>query len=238
MAEEDSQAAPQDSGEALASSPGISELLVREMSHRVLNAFQMMASMLRLQARTVNHPESRDAFEAAIARVHALGLVHRQLYAMSTQTGPISLATYVENLCADLRHALIDGLTRQDLTSHIDPDIRCASDRAITVGIIITELVTNARKYAHRPDQAGRIMISAQPRNAAFELAVEDDGAGLPPGFDPGQSTGLGMTIVRAQVLQLGSELKIATGPWGSRFSLLVMNDAPPLQPAGMRLHG
>jgi two-component system, sensor histidine kinase PdtaS len=104
-----------------------------------------------------------------------------------------------------------------------------AADRAILIGLIINELVSNAGKYAY-PDRAGGsiwVRVSLQADKGAISISVRDEGVGLPPGFDPAASKRLGTRLVNALSKQLGGELTRPPDPIGSNFTLRI-----PLRPA------
>ena len=209
-------------------------LLFRELSHRVVNGFQMMASLLLSQRRGLADEAARRALELAAERVRAMALVHRRLYGGETGLGTQQAACYLRSLCDDLREAFITGITRQTLTLEAD-ELAIPTDMAVTIGMMVAELVTNAAKHAHGPDQPGRIEVRFErlPQRRC-RLSVGDDGAGLPVGFDPERSRGLGMTVAHLQARQLGGELRIDGTPPGVRF--VATFPEPPAKPPS-RLH-
>ncbi|KQP77798.1 MULTISPECIES: histidine kinase dimerization/phosphoacceptor domain -containing protein [unclassified Methylobacterium] len=192
------------------------ELLSREMSHRVKNSLAVVAGFLGLQARGSDNADVKNALADARTRVEAVAQVHDQLWRQPSLEA-IDVAGFLEALCAKLqesapRHRLVCRAAR----------VNIPADLAIPLGLFVNELVTNAIKYAY-PDGEGEIRVEARPDAAGtLILAVEDDGAGLPEGFDPAaaRSASLGMRIVNSLARQLGGTLAVAPDVQGAHFSL------------------
>jgi two-component sensor histidine kinase len=144
--------------------------------------------------------------------------VHDQLWRQPSLEA-IDVAGFLEALCAKLqesapRHRLVCRAARMNIPA----------DLAIPLGLFVNELVTNAIKYAYA-DGEGEIRVEARPDDAGgLILAVEDDGAGLPDGFDPtaARSASLGMRIINSLARQLGGALAVAPDVQGAHFSLRV----------------
>lgn len=190
-------------------------LLLREMNHRVGNSLQIIVSLLNVQAGATEDARVKEALDAARNRVSAVAQVHRRLYT-SDQIATVALDQYLGTLLDDLQvsarslpgrgaaHGVVLSFDADPI--HIDPD------RAVAVGIIATELVINAMKYAY-PGGDGPVRVRLARQGDFVEFAVEDDGAGV-AGARPDaaesvttlQSTGLGTRIVRAMSSKLGTE--------------------------------
>lgn len=173
-------------------------ILLRELAHRTKNDLTIVQSLLTLQAR--NDPAVAPALQAAAARIHVIARAQSRLeFSDEGEDGGVALRPYLGGLCQDLADLF------QDVRS-IDVQLSCDeltldSSKAIAVGLIVNELVTNAFKYAFPQDRGGvvRVTVSAAPEGAVH-LAVEDDGVGCPPDA-PG---GLGTRLVRLLVAQHG----------------------------------
>ena len=200
---------------ALAAALDQQKLLLRELSHRVANGFQLMSAMLLLQRRTVKEQAAAEALAAAAERVHAMALIHRRLY-LDQGGGTQNVTTYLSGLCADLRRAFARSGVSLECEGACDAVI--PTDKLVPLGLIATELVINALKHAHGPGQTGRIVLRWEEVAQGYRLTVADDGAGLPDGFDPQRTPGLGMLVIRAQVEQLRGTLVIDRTPPGVRF--------------------
>ena len=190
------------------------ELLAREMSHRVKNGLSVVRGVLALQARASTNEEVRRALGDAQARVDAIAKVHDQLW-RQPEIGMVDLGDFVGSLCEGLR----ENAPSCTITCQVD-EVTIEADRAIPIGLFLTELVTNAVKYAY-PEAGGEIRIEGiATGSGAILLRVADDGIGLPPGFDPAAATSssLGMRIVRNLARQLGSELRVVPTARGATF--------------------
>lgn len=190
------------------------ELLAREMSHRVKNGLSVVRSMLSLQSKAAVDEKVRHALLDAQSRIDAVAQVHDQLW-RQPELGFIDLAEFVGALCASLR----GNLGGHTLVTRV-PSIQLEADRAIPLGLLITELVTNAGKYAY-PSSEGLISVVIEPMRGRFLLKVSDDGVGLPADFEVEASSraSLGMRMIRSLAMQLGAEVELLRGGPGAVFS-------------------
>ena len=189
-------------------------LLTREMSHRVKNSLTSVVGLLRVQARTAQSQDVKNALEDASLRVSTIAEVHDHLW-RSSHVGYVELADFMTELCKKLR----GNTGGHTLHCHSDPMLLSA-DHAIPLGLLINELVTNAVKYAY-PEGSGEIEVSAREIHGHLHVEVSDHGAGLPEGFDIDQPRGsLGFKVVSGMVRQLQGHLTIASDRKGTRFLL------------------
>jgi len=189
------------------------EVLLREVSHRVSNSLQLIASLLQFQARGAT-PDINEALMEAHGRVLAVAKVHRSLYT-SPSVQSVSLHRYIEALAEDIESAAGDDDGGDSFALVADP-IEIEPDRAVAVGVMLTELVLNARKHAY-PDSNGpiRVKLQAMGPNRSV-LSIEDDGVGFTNGQAPNGS-GLGSIIIKAMAQKLGAELRYDTSHKGTR---------------------
>lgn len=186
-------------------------LLLREMNHRVGNSLQIIVSLLNVQASATGDGQVKEALNAARNRVSAVAQVHRRLYT-SDQIATVALDQYINSLLDDLQISAQREHGGIRLSVDADP-IHIDPDRAVAVGIIATELVINAMKYAY-PGGEGPVRVALKRRGERVDFTVEDDGAGLaPPAAGEAQDwpkaeggSGLGTRIVRAMATKLGAE--------------------------------
>jgi two-component sensor histidine kinase len=179
---------------------GQRDLLLREVYHRVKNNLQIVDGIVMMQARTLKDDDARQALKALRSRIYALGLVHHQLMT-SKDLETFDLQPFLEELT---RNILDGGGARQvDLELQIEP-MRTGLDFAIPLGLLVTELVTNALKHAFS-DGVGRIRIVLKRRpDGRFDLTVADNGTGRP---EVGGVQGLGSVIIAGLVSQLDGEI-------------------------------
>jgi two-component system, sensor histidine kinase PdtaS len=170
------------------------DMLMQEVHHRVKNSLQLVLGMLSLQARTTKHPETKEALLEAANRIMTIADVHQHLY-QGNSTAHVNVRQYL----TDLAHHLCSSLITADCGRHIivkANDMIWPSEKVTTLGLIVTELVTNAVKYAK-----GDIHLSltlADDGNGM--LVVEDEGNGFPEGFELGQGSGLGSKLVTSLI--------------------------------------
>ena len=191
-------------------------MLTQEFEHRLINGLQLIVSLLSLQSRTATTPEAADQLTIAARRVAALGRVHRRLHLLDHQDH-VEFKEYLQHLCEDLSGLLFqEGSGYAIVVEGAKAEI--PTTMAIPLGFIVNELITNSAKYAE-----GHITVRIEATSPTDRsLSVMDDGPGLPAGFKPADSKGLGMKIVLSLVQQIGGELHILPGDngRGTRFTV------------------
>lgn len=198
------------------------KLLHHEIVHRVANNFQLISSVLRLQASRAGKDDA-GIIMAAARRIQAMGLIHRELYLNQSEIGATELGTYLKALCQHIAAAFISAENSRYLTFEATDELNIPSERAIKIGIVVTELVTNAFKYAYGSDEIGAVNVSIKlPDPGHVAVSVRDEGKGLPHDFDIENSSGLGMMIASSQARQLGTTLRVVPRNKGVEFQLIV----------------
>ncbi len=194
-------------------------LLLREVNHRVANSLQLIGSLIELQARRVRDPEARGVLRRAVERVEAVSLVHRRLYT-SADVEQVRMDQYLDGLIQELRSAVAAEEAGPTIRLRADPvDIK--TDRAVAIGLVVNELVTNALKYAYPNGQPGDIRVDvSRTEQAGFALVVEDDGVGYPDADAAPQGSGLGNVIVAAMAKNVSGTLALDRSHKGTRFVL------------------
>ena len=171
-------------------------LLLEEMSHRVKNKFAMVSSIITLQARR-SSPDVKQALEDIASRVNIIATVHNYLQ-LSRHEGLIDMSEYLPGLCESLDDALLGpravSLHATAIPAELPPD------KALTIGLIVNELVTNAIKYAFEEGQPGHVRVDFKRNQERFVLTVGDNGRG----YAPTSEAGLGTRLVKTFAAQLG----------------------------------
>ena len=191
------------------------EALLREVNHRVSNSLQLVSAFVHLQSTLMKDSAARQALTETEQRIQAIGQVHRRLYS-SGDVEFVAMDDYLAALVVELEQTWSTPGSPRPLRLVADP-IRLKTDRAVSLGVIVNELVSNACKYAYPPEQAGEVRISlALSGDRRFRLCVEDDGAGLPADGTI-KGTGLGTKLIRSMVRSLSAELEFDAGHRGVR---------------------
>lgn len=203
------------------------EVLLGEVHHRVRNNLQLVISLLALEATKVTDPTMHQAFDDALARIHAIGLIHQQLYERG-DFARMDFADYVRKLCLALHGALAPANIR--FIFELTP-LLCKAEPAMPMAMVLVELVMNAIKHAFPHGRAGTITIrlSAPAAMEGAVLEVEDDGIGAP---EP-MHEGTGLTISRMLTRQLDGTLSRKPCDRGTRMRLAVraVSERPPCAP-------
>lgn len=190
------------------------EMLLKEIHHRVKNNMQVMVSLLSLQSNLIEDPQALAVFQDSKERIYAMSLVHEKLY-QSADLARVNFSDYLNELILRLMEIF---LISSDVSVEVEADdVGLGIDTAIPCGLIVNELVSNALKYAYPKGTAGKVMVNfhrvASTENdstvQSYQLVVEDFGVGLPPEFDPLNSSTLGLQLVKVLTGQLRGTLMI-----------------------------
>jgi PAS domain S-box-containing protein len=192
------------------------EILLKEIHHRVKNNLQIISSLLDLQADSIDDDHVRELFKVSQNRIRTMALVHGTLYG-TDNISMIDCSDYVRSLVDYLSSIFLRNSSNIAITVSID-DIQLNIDRAVPVGIILNELITNSMKYAFPGSQPGSIRISMErTTDDHIILDIADDGVGIPAEIDPEHSLTLGLQLVYMLVHQIKGSVKIDRTD-GTRF--------------------
>ena len=195
------------------------QVLLQEMQHRVANSLQIIASILMLKARLVTSEETRHHLEDAHQRVMSVAAVQSHLHTLGG-VDQIEVGPYLETLCASLAASMIGEDQSIELKVTADGG-RISSDKAVSIGLIVTELVINAVKYAFPANPTGGLVqVIYESQGPDWTLTVADNGVGKNIVADPEAPGGLGTIIVKALVQQLDAHMKIASSDSGMSVSI------------------
>lgn len=185
------------------------DLLLREVHHRVKNNLQIVSSLLRLQAENISDERVSAAVHDSQNRIRALALVHEQLY-RSESLAHIDIGEYLQNIATSVWRSLSMRGSSLRLVSEIGQSISINIDQAISLGLIVTELVSNCVKHAFPEGMQGGIIKLRVVRDAdALQVEVADNGTGMPA--QAASSGSLGMQLVHGLCRQLGATLDIVS---------------------------
>jgi two-component sensor histidine kinase len=193
------------------------QFLLKEMNHRVKNSLAIVASLLNLQARDIGNSELTGYMNEAANRIAAIGKAH-DLLSSRSHIERMDIGQYIKAICRDLD----DSVAHCDVVTDTADGIIVPTDQAISIALIVNELITNAAKYAYEKETGGKIWIKvARADNDSLSISVRDEGAGLPPGFDIHKAKGLGMRIITAFAKKVNATLLVHSLEPGTEFVLL-----------------
>ena len=187
-------------------------VLTREMSHRVKNSLASVVGLLHVQSRNAQSEDVKNALQDAASRITTIAQVHDHLW-RSSKVGYVDIADFVGELCRKLQETVLHT-------------VRCnfghqmiMADKAIPLGLLINELVTNSAKHAY-PEGSGEIEVFGERRGADLHVKVSDRGIGLPKDFDIDQPrASLGFKVIKSLLAQLNGRIEVA---WKSSEGLTV----------------
>jgi two-component sensor histidine kinase len=195
------------------------EILLEEMQHRIVNSLQIIASILMLKARAVTSEETRQHLRDAHRRVMSVAAVQQHLHS-SGRTEMIEIGPYLSKLSASLAESMIGEIRPAKLEVIADKGTLDSAD-AVSLGLIVTELVINALKYAFPdPDKVGVVTIRFEVNNADWKLTVSDNGVGRGDDVSPPAKGGLGTSLVAALAHQLDAKVTTVSNATGVSVSI------------------
>ncbi|HEY1607113.1 MAG TPA: sensor histidine kinase [Allosphingosinicella sp.] len=189
---------------------------LREMDHRTRNNFQIVMSLLQLQAGRSSNEEARAALGEAVERLKAVSSVYESLTLSSHGLGTIRLQDQLKKICDRVREGLLPE--RVALETELD-SILVPHETGACIGIVVNELVTNACKHAFQ-ERDGCIIVSARRDGEQALIAVIDDGCGIPDGAPARR--GLGTRLVEAFVHRLGGRIELKSSAAGTTHTIIV----------------
>jgi PAS domain S-box-containing protein len=193
-------------------------MLLQELAHRIKNSLQLIASMVRMEARSHKSGEGKAALERVSHRIAALGHLYSKLERADTVEA-VDAAAYLDELCRDLIASVHKkGDTAILLKTDIE-SVMLPTDRAIPMGLIVNELVTNAVKYAFPGDTSGTVMVTLKRLHKKLHLTVADDGEGVDP---KRTDSGVGGRLVEGFAQQLGGQVERESGGRGTSVRLIL----------------
>ena len=192
------------------------DLLMREVHHRVQNSLQLVNSMLYLQERDSGNEEVRVQFELARQRLTAVAMVHRRLW-RADKIGDVRLDTFLAELIEELA-SVWDPRWRAGITLEVAP-VTLSTDRSVLLGLVVTELMTNAVKYAYAGEPGPILIEGLQERDGSIRLSIADRGQGL---AEQEARQSFGSRLVQTLVGQLAGTLERHDNAPGLRVELVI----------------
>jgi chemotaxis protein methyltransferase CheR len=193
--------------------------LLREMRHRIANSLQIIASILLLKAGSVSSEETKNELRAAHQRVMSVAAVQSHLNA-SEGIEQIEMGPYLTKLSAGLASSMVGPKQRIDIVAAASEGALPTS-HAVSIGLIVTELIMNAIKYAFpEARRSARVRVTFEKANSDWKLTVSDNGTGRLHGEDSAVSTGLGTALIGALAKQLNAQVSETSSQKGLTVSV------------------
>jgi len=206
---------------------GDKEALLREVHHRTKNNLQILCDLLFLQMSGMPEEGGQHVLQDIYGRIYAIARLHEQLY-QSLQAGQIRLQPYLQRVMEGVQGVYQNPAVRVEAAAG---DLMLDLDRAVHVGLIVNELLTNALKHAFPGGTAGQVTVGLARVGDALELVVRDSGRGLPGNFDLDQARSLGLRIVHILARRLHASVEVGQAG-GTSFTLRFPVEAePPVEP-------
>lgn len=197
------------------------EILLKEIHHRVKNNLQIISSLLNLQSKFVTDQRTLEIFHEGRNRIKTMALIHEKLYGPKDFTR-INFAEYLNELFSFLLSAY--KFDSQKISYKIEiGNVYLDIDQALTLGLIVNELITNSIKYAFPNGLEGQLKISMSKNGNHNLLRVYDNGIGIPPEIDIGKTDTLGLQLVQMFVEQIGGTIELKRGK-GTEYLIGFLN--------------
>lgn len=194
------------------------EVLLAEVNHRVANSLQLVAALVRQQSNAVTDAAAKDALAETQARIYAISLIHKSLY-NSGDVRFVALDDYIRGLLDHLETSMRAEGHTASLKHDIEP-MKLRTDTSVNLGVVLTEWVTNAFKYAY-PERPGEIRVRLKrTADGQAELVVEDDGIGRSD-TSPVKGTGVGTRIVNVMAATMQAHIEYLKGRPGTAARLV-----------------
>ena len=193
------------------------EILLREVQHRVKNNLTIISSLIGLELPRLVDERARQVFVDARSRISAMSRIYEQLDLLN-DVGMVDLHRYVIDLAQSLFVTYNVDKEKVRLSIRIE-EVEMETERAVYLGLIVNELMTNALKYAFPKGGEGEIRVELRRNGEKLTLNVSDDGVGLPEGFSAEASGGLGLGLVKMLSQQIDGEMSVE-GTGGTAVSI------------------
>ena len=182
------------------------EVLLKEVHHRIKNNIASISGLISLRLQSINHPQAIAVLKDTNSRVDSMRILYDKLL-LTEDYDDLSVKNYLDDLTETIV-ALFPGKAKVKLDRQI-ADFNLNAKRLFPLGIIINELLTNIMKYAFINRKIGRIEITLTLEKKHVRLTIQDNGVGLPAGFDIEQSKGFGLLLVKMLSQQLGGSFSM-----------------------------
>jgi two-component sensor histidine kinase/DNA-binding response OmpR family regulator len=186
------------------------EILMKELQHRVKNNLNVISGLLQLEEKNISDTASRNILLNAQNRIRSMTGIYERLY-LSSDLENIELHLYIKDLSESIFSTYSIDREKIRLNTELE-DLKIETKRAVPLGLILNELITNAIKYAYTNGSKGEINIGLKKNDGLIELNVHDNGCGLPHSLNPYTCDTMGLTLVRMLTEQIGGNFHVKNG--------------------------
>jgi PAS domain S-box-containing protein len=207
------------SNEELRSALADKDVLLKEVHHRVKNNLMVISSLLNLQMDCTVDEAACVSLRESDSRIMSMAIIHEQVL-QSGEYAYIDCLSYVNNILTSIRNSVAPN--NKDITLKIDiqPGINIGLDQAVSLGLIINELVSNSFKHAFQDCEKGEVSISCRRSEDQVQLSIQDNGVGMRDQVDMDNPSSLGLQLVKLLVEQLDGTIKYEKDG-GSKFTIM-----------------
>jgi len=184
---------------------GRQEVLMQELKHRVKNNLNIVSSLLRLELPNIADPTAIKVLADAESRIRSIAMIYERLYLAPSLEG-VELGAYIQELSQSIMAIYASNDSRITLRREL-ATAELSTERAVPLGLILNELITNVLKYAYPGASRGELRITLTNDEGSIRLRVEDDGVGLPAGFSPSTTESMGTQLVMMLSQQIGAQV-------------------------------
>jgi len=185
------------------------DVLMKEIHHRVKNNLQVISGLLELQSKSIADEDTRNILREGRNRVGSIALIHQNLYQME-HFSAVDLVRFVKDLCIQVSEVFKDSVPVTIKTELLD--LKLDIDTAVPLGLILNELLSNSYKYAFHNTSEGEIVIKMSlGTKDSYKMTYQDNGPGLPAGFDINKCSSLGMLLIYDLARQIGGKVQYET---------------------------
>jgi PAS domain S-box-containing protein len=196
------------------------ETLMKELQHRVKNSLSLICGLLSLEKNKSSDTKIAGIFEDTINRIQSIASAYEKLY-MSDDFSSIDLKIYISDIASSVRKSFIAAEPNASIV--LDLDSACINmKRAVPLGMILNELITNGLKYAYPNGTKGDLRIKLKRVHDTIILSVSDNGIGYPEGFDPKTASSMGMLLIRMLADQINGKLSFNEEKGGVTVSIAI----------------
>jgi len=187
------------------------EVLLKEIHHRVKNNMQVISSLINIQSTWIEDEKALEALKDTRKRVYSMALIHDRLY-KSEDLSRVDFSQYIEQISTHLLSFYQDKIKNVKIRKDVK-NVFIDINKAVPLGLIINELISNSLRHAFPDDRKGEIRINFGKKNGGYELKISDNGVGFPEELDFRKSSSMGMQLVTALVDQIYGKIKFDRKP-------------------------